>query len=210
MSIVDPKVQDYLQDLSRLPGDEILAEMEAVAVERGFPIVGPQVGRLLTVLTRLRRPQSVFELGSGYGYSTLWFARCLEPSGVVHHTDGSEDNSRQAREYLKRAGVAERVRFHVGDAIDSLREVGGPHDIYYVDIDKHQYPDAFEVIRPAMRAGDLLIVDNMIWSGRVVDETPPEASTRGIRVLTERVFSDRGLESSILPVRDGVLISRAL
>lgn len=210
MPILDPDVQEYLQGLARVPGDEVLAEMEEVAARRGFPIVGPQVGRLLAILTRLRAPRSVFELGSGYGYSTLWFARSLSAGGIVHHTDGDEENSRQAREYLKRAGVLERARFHVGDAIDALVEVGGAHDIYYCDIDKHQYPDAFEVVRPKMRPGDLWIVDNMIWGGRVVEAEPAEDSTRGILELTRQVYADRGLESSILPVRDGVLVSRAL
>ncbi|MEQ8763850.1 MAG: O-methyltransferase [Planctomycetota bacterium] len=210
MPILDSAVQDYLQNLSRLPGDEILAEMERIANERSFPIVGPQVGRLLSILTRVRGAKSVFELGSGYGYSTLWFARAVGEGGVVHHTDGSKENSEQAKGFLERAGVGDRVKYHVGDAAEALKSVGGPHDIFYMDIDKHQYPGGFDVLRPMMRPGDLLIVDNMIWGGRVVDPDAEEADTRGIQELTRRVFSDDGLEPCILPVRDGVLVSRCV
>ncbi len=181
--------------------------METLAAERGFPIVGPQVGTLLSVLAQGIGARRVFEMGSGFGYSTLWFARAVGAGGQVVHTEGSEENSARAREFLGQAGLSERVRFLVGDARDLLRAEDGEFDIVFCDIDKEQYGEVPEIALPRLRPGGLLIVDNMLWYGRVLESSPKHETTRGVRALTETLLGDPRLETSILPIRDGVSVS---
>ena len=126
-------------------GDAVREEMEALARERGFPIVGPLVGRHLEVLARAIGARRVFELGSGFGYSALYFARAVGEQGEVHCTELDEDNVRLGRQFLERAGLGRRVTYHCQEASAALRQVGGQFDIVYNDIDKTGYPEIVEL-----------------------------------------------------------------
>ncbi|MBI4177850.1 O-methyltransferase [bacterium] len=207
MDIINPYIDAYLTQLAVSKDDEVLLEMEAVGIEKDFPIVGPQVGRLLQVLTLLSRAKTVFELGSGYGYSTLWFARAMGPEGVVHHTDLSGENRTKAREYLTCAGVIDRVRFHEGDAVEAFKKSGVTPDILFMDIDKEQYPAGYEAFKDRLNPGALVIVDNLLWDGRVIDMKNTEKSTLGVKRYTDLILADKRFVTTIVPVRDGVAVS---
>lgn len=208
MDVVHPEIDRYLESLLPSP-HPLLVEMEAHARARHFPIVGPQVGRLFFVLARAASVRRVFELGSGFGYSTLWFALAVGEEGCVHHTDASGENSRRAREILERAGVADRVVFHVGDAIEAYRATPGDFDAVFVDVDKAAYPDAFRAAQARQRPGDLLLVDNLLWHGRVFG-SDADPDTNGVRAFTRLVLGDTRYEATIVPVRDGVLVARRM
>jgi predicted O-methyltransferase YrrM len=208
--IVDAEVEDYLRGLYD-DGDPVRLEMEALARKRDFPIVGPLVGRQLLQLTLSIGARRVFELGSGYGYSALFFARGVGPGGAVHCTDLSEENVRQAEGFLRRAGVWERVTYHRQEALAALRQVGETWDIVYNDIDKTGYPETVELAYARLRPGGLFVTDNVLWSGRVVqaqgDGTP---ETAAIQEFTRRLFSHRGFLTRIDPTRDGVAVALRL
>ncbi len=206
MDIVHPDVDRYLHELAS-PHDPVLREMEVLAYERKFPIVGPQVGRLLHILAVSCRARRVIELGSGFGYSAYWFARAVGPEGSVIFTDGSPERAREAAGFLERGGLRDRVRIEVGDALEILDRVGGEFDIVFNDIDKDRYPEVLERAAAALRHGGLLVSDNMLWYGTVLDDAPEEASTRGVKELTRRLFDSPDFTSVLLPVRDGVSIS---
>ncbi|HEX9641572.1 MAG TPA: O-methyltransferase [Candidatus Krumholzibacteria bacterium] len=205
MSIHDPALEAYLERLAA-PSDSKLAAMTRSGRERGFPIVGPQVGRFLEQQARAIGAEKIFELGSGFGYSTLWFARGMRPDGVIHHTDGDPKNSEEARRHLEEAGFADRVRFHVGDAVEILRgqPAGELFDIVFCDIDKHGYPEAAEEMVRRVRVGGLIIIDNLIWSGKVVDAAVQDPDTEGIRRYQQLMWQNSDFLSSLLPIRDGV------
>jgi len=210
-NIVQPAIERYMTGLVEA-ADPVRAAMEELAAERKFPIIGPLVGNLCYTLARTIGARRVFEMGSGFGYSTLWFARAVGPEGRVVHTEGSEDNSRRAREYLEQAGLADRVRFEVGDArdiIDGAIERGEmmPVDILFNDIDKEQYPGVLPRARRALRPGGLLICDNMIWSGRVVEPERADEATRGILELTRLLREADDFHTTLIPIRDGVTVS---
>jgi predicted O-methyltransferase YrrM len=204
--IVHEDIERYLHRIAPARGD-VLAEMEREAERRSFPIIGPLVGRLLGGLARAAGARRVYEMGSGFGYSTCWFAEALGPDGRVWHTDGSAENSASARAYLEKAGLAYRVSFGIGDARELIASEEGPFDIVFCDIDKHQYPDVPGLALPRLREGGLLIFDNMLWYGRVADEKPETDDDRGVIELTRRLIADPSLDTSILPLRDGVSIS---
>src|SRR5262245_42431075 len=105
MNIVDPGIEEYMRGVLPAP-DPVRAEMERMGAQRKFPIIGPLVGNLCALMARSISARKVFEMGSGFGYSTLWFARAVGPGGLVVHTEGSSDNSKLAREFLAQAGVA--------------------------------------------------------------------------------------------------------
>jgi predicted O-methyltransferase YrrM len=206
VDIVDPAVDRYLRDLAG-PRDPILREMELLAAEREFPIVGPIVGRLLQVLCRAIRARRVIDLGSGFGYSAYWLARGVGPAGRVVLTEKSPDQASQALDFLRRGGLAERVQIEVGDALDVIQRIGGEFDLVFNDIDKADYPRVFDRAAAALRPGGLLVSDNMLWFGAVLEERAADPETRGIRELTRLLHESDEFDTVLLPIRDGVTVS---
>jgi len=208
MELIDPTVSTYLEQLA-YHGDPLLEEMEARAREENFPIIGPVAGRVCYQIARMVGARRIFELGSGYGYSTLWFARAVADNGggEVHHTVWNEDLSRQAREYLRRAGLEHLVRFHVSEAVTALRAARGAFDLIFNDIVKHQYPASIPVIKQKLRVGGVLILDNMLWRGRIFDEADGSDETAGVREATRMIFTDRDFCATLLPVHDGLVVA---
>lgn len=215
-TLVAPEVAAYLDALVP-PREATLAAMEAEAKTSGFPIIGPAVGQLCYLLTRLTGARRVFEMGSGFGYSTAWFARAVKENGgpgggqdrgVVHHVVWDADLSKRARESLGALGLADVVEFHVGEAVAALGVSAGLFDIIFIDIDKKGYPGALPVIEAKLRPGGLLIADNILWSGRIFDRADASPATEGIRAFTRLVMENRGWMSSLIPIRDGVLVAR--
>ncbi len=205
MEIVNPQIDAYVR-AQAMAADEARAEMERLGEAQRFPIIGPAVGQLCYVLARGLGARRVFECGSGFGYSTWWFARAVGEGGRVFHTDGSMGNSTQARDFLSRAGLVSRVEFHVGDARDVLAATPGPFDVIFNDIDKEGYPDVLPLVREKLRVGGLFICDNMLWSGRVL--APAEdPDTRGIQELTRLLGDAPDFTTALIPIRDGVTVS---
>jgi caffeoyl-CoA O-methyltransferase len=208
MDITDPRIDAYLRSLQTRHDEEVLLEMEEEGARRGFPIVGRNVGVTLELLARSVQARTVFELGSGFGYSAYWFARAVGPEGEVHCTDGDPENEVAAAGNLARAGVVDRIRFHVGDAVAWLGDTPGEFDVIYDDIDKHGYPDAWRAARSRIRLGGMYICDNVLWSGRVPpDGEEPDALTDAIREHNAMIADDEHFISSILPIRDGVMVA---
>jgi predicted O-methyltransferase YrrM len=206
MDIIHPDINKYLDRLlpERHP---VLQEMEKVAKDRNFPIIGPQVGRILYQYAKLIGAKRIFELGSGFGYSAFWFALALPEEGKVICTEGTKSNIEQAEKYLNTAGLLRKVEFNQGDALKILAQTEGPFDIILNDIDKHDYPSALAAAVPKLRVGGLLITDNALWHGRVVNASAPDASTKGVLEYNRLAFSADNLWTTILPVRDGLAVS---
>jgi predicted O-methyltransferase YrrM len=194
--------------------EPVLVEMEAEAEARGFPAIGRTVGVVVEILARSIGARRVFELGSGFGYSAYWFARAVGEGGEVHLTEFDEANIVKAHDYLGRAGVEDRCRFHTGDALTSFAGVTGEFDIVFCDIDKHEYPRAFREARSRIRVGGLWICDNSlgIGAGTIVDDLPGRAGEmiEGIREHDELVSADPDFVATILPIRDGVMVALRL
>ncbi len=184
--------------------------MEADAARTGFPIIGPAAGHFCYLMARTLGARSVFELGSGFGYSTAWFARAVSDNGggVVYHTVWDGDLSRRAKRHLSALGLVDLVRFHEGEAVAALSNEAGPFDLIFCDIDKGGYPAALPVIKSRLRPGGLLITDNLLWHGQVLDPADTAADTEAIRTFTSQVMGDPDWTASIVPIRDGLLVAR--
>jgi predicted O-methyltransferase YrrM len=205
MDIVNPHLAEYLLNVTP-DRDHVLEDMEEYARAREFPIVGPLVGRVLYLLAQTRKASRILELGSGFGYSAYWFAKAIGKGGRVICTDGRQENADHAEAYFRRGKIAGKITFLVGDALKLIDDVEGQFDIIFNDIDKHLYPRAFRKSLPRLRKGGLLISDNVLWSGKVLNQRP-DADTAGILTYNRLIYSSRDLFTTILPLRDGVSVS---
>jgi predicted O-methyltransferase YrrM len=208
MDIVHPDVEAYMAALASVDDDPVLLEMESLAKERGFPIIGRLCGRMLEVFARGSGAKRIFEMGSGFGYSAYWFSRATGPDGEIHLTDTDEDNGKKAMDFLRRADLDAPVEFHVSDAFEAFEGTSGDFDIVYCDIDKHAYPQAWELAKQRIRVGGLFMCDNVLWSGRVTGKVSGdvrEGYTEAIMNMNQAIATDRNWRSTIVPLRDGVV-----
>lgn len=209
MNLIDPRVAEHLDALVPERHKRLRA-MEEEAAQSGFPIIGPAAGHFCYLVARMIGARSVFELGSGFGYSTAWFARAVQENGggSVHHVVWDEALSTQAREHLDKLGYRDVVQYHVGEAVAALSGTRGFVDIVFNDIDKEGYPASLDVIEQKLRPGGVLITDNLLWHGRIFDEQDQTPATAGVRELTRRVMNSDRWDASIVPIRDGLLLAR--
>jgi caffeoyl-CoA O-methyltransferase len=205
MDIVDPRFDAYMASRLARFDEPVLLEMEAEGERRNFPIVGRNVGVTIEVLARAIGARRVMELGSGFGYSAYWFARAVGPDGEIHCTDGDQGNADAGASYLERAGFADRVTYHVGDAIRSFAGIDGDLDVVFCDIDKPGYPDAWRAASERIRVGGLYLCDNTLGYGRGTVLDPDEEGARAIREHNELIAADERFVSTIVPTREGVL-----
>lgn len=203
-----PNIQEYITNLVPQRPAEV-QKMEEYAQQNGFPIIGPIAGQLCYQVARMIGARRIFELGSGYGYSTAWFAQAVQENGggVVHHVVWDEKLSQMARQHLSALGYGEMIRYHMAEAVQTLKATEGPFDLIFNDIDKDGYPASLPVITEKLRSGGVLIIDNMLWSGKVFDQADQSADTAGIREFTRQITTDNGWIASLVPMRDGLIVA---
>jgi predicted O-methyltransferase YrrM len=205
---IQDDVEEYLYKL--LPErDGVVKEMEDYAEEHRVPIIGPAVARLLSLLVQASSAKRIFEMGSAIGYSTVWLARAAGPQGKVFYTDGDPEKAKRAQVYFRMAGVAKRIKVNVGNAQATLKKMPGKFDMIFIDVDKHQYPDALHAALPKLRRGGLLITDNTLWSGKAArPAAEDDKDTKGIQEFNRLVYASKELYPVLIPLRDGVTICR--
>jgi caffeoyl-CoA O-methyltransferase len=205
--ITDPRIEKYLMDL--VPEtDHFLLEMEQKAEATQFPIVGRLVGRLLYQLTRLKQPMLVVEMGSGFGYSSYWIAKALSIRAKLVLIDNVEEHISYAQKVFRDSSLLDRAEFRVGDALRLAKEYSGI-DILFLDLDKDQYLDAIKTMTPLLAKNSLVIADNALWYGRVA-EGERDKDTLAIDAFNRHMFGSKDFYTSMVPLRDGVLLAYKL
>ena len=206
-----PEIEKYLFGLASKYDEPVLKAMEAYGHKHQFPIIDRLVGAMVHLFALSIGAKKIFELGSGFGYSAYWFSKAAGPKGKVWCTDGDAKNKKLASDFLTKARLWGRIEFLVGDAVRSLKKTDGTLDIVYNDIDKHGYPDAWEAAKERIRPGGLYICDNTLWSGRVTDGYAEEDRrpewTAAIKEMNSEIAADSSFLSTILPIRDGVMVA---
>ncbi len=202
------KVQDFLISLVP-PREAEMQAMEEYARKTDFPIIGPSAGYACYQIARLLGARSIFEMGSGYGYSTAWFAKAVKENGggAVHHVVWDKKLSKMAREHLARLGYEGIVKYHVGEAVEMLQHMTEPIDLIFNDIEKKGYPASLPVIKQKLRRGGVLIMDNILWHGRIFDPTDHSPDTEGVRAVTDTLAHDPDWIVTVTPVRDGIIVA---
>lgn len=208
IELLSPKVSQYLDSLVP-PREAEMQAMEEIAAKTNFPIIGPASGYFCYLVARMIGAKRVFELGSGYGYSTAWFAKAVKENGggEVFHVVWDADLSKRARKHLSVLGFEGLVTFREGEAVQTLRETEGPFDLIFNDIDKQGYPASLDVIASKLRPGGALIIDNMLWHGRIFDPADKSPATEGVREFTRRITRDPEWIAGLAPLRDGLIVA---
>ncbi len=212
---VHPEITKYIDTLLTVRGEPILLEMEALARENNFPIVGRQVGVFLEVMAKAigtNGAKRIFEFGSGYGYSAYWFSKAVGSGGKVICTDGEKSNSKLAENFLTKAGLWDKIDFNVGWAQDIIQKIDGDFDIIYNDVDKCDYPEVWEIAKKRLRPGGLYIADNTLWFGHVTEEVVTndiaEGWTERVKEHNQMIAEDPDFDFFLNPTRDGVIVAR--
>lgn len=210
--IVDPPVEEYAEAHSS-PNGELFERLAAETREKTTApqmMVGLLEGQFLGVLVRTLRARRVLELGTFTGYSSIAMALALPSGGRIITCDMNEETTLIARRYAEQAGVADRIDFRVGPALETIAQLDGPFDLVFIDADKENYVNYYEATLPLLADAGLMVVDNTLWSGRVADAAEEDDNTRAIRALNDRVHEDPRVENVLLTVRDGMnLVWRA-
>lgn len=204
-------VEDYAASVST-PDPDLLAELDA-ETRATFPdritmLTGHPVGRFLAMLCAAIRPRLVVEVGTFTGYSALSMAEGLAPGGRVITLDISEEHTAVARRYFDRSPYAGRIEIRLGPALESLAAIAGPFDLAFIDADKANYAAYYDAILEKLAPGGLIVVDNVLWYGRIFDEGDQTEDTIAIREFNAKVAADPRVEAVLLTIRDGMTLIR--
>jgi caffeoyl-CoA O-methyltransferase len=206
------ELQQYLVEHSTQPDKLQLALVEETAALGGAARmqIGPEQGQLLTMITQMVGARFAVEVGTFTGYSSICIARGLSPRGRLLCCDVSEEWTATAQRYWKSAGLDKRIELRLGPALETLQDLPDkPHvDLAFIDADKGGYIDYWEELVPRMRTGGVILVDNVLWSGRVVDPSINDADTKAIREFNDHAAADGRVELVVLPLSDGLTVAR--
>lgn len=207
--IVTEEIEEYAEAHTTAPSELLRRLAAETQAELRVPqmLTGPIEGRLLEFLVFAVRPQRVLELGTYSGYSSLSMAAALPPGGHIETCEVDETHAEVARRYHEEAGVSDRITIHLGPALETIERLEGEFDLVFVDADKINYPTYYELLLPRLAEHGLMVFDNTLWSGRVVDpDDSPD--TKAITELNDRLASDPAVVAVVLTVRDGVTLVR--
>jgi predicted O-methyltransferase YrrM len=206
--IVDPRTEQYAEEHSspEPPFLAALAEETRSATSAPGMMVGPLEGHFLAALVALGRPRLVLEIGTFTGYSALSMAEELPPDGRIITCDINPDHVEIARKHISRSPYADRIDIRLGPALETIETLDGPFDLVFIDADKTGYLAYYEATLPKLSDRGMIAVDNVLWSGRVLDETAPDEDTAALRAFNDHVARDERVRCVMLPIRDGVTL----
>ena len=210
IEIADPRVEQYAAEHTtpEPPWFATLAEETRNATRAPTMMVGTLEGRLLTALVAMLRPRSVLEIGTFTGYSALSMAEALPPDGRIVTCDISEEHLAIARRHIAASPYAGVIEIRSGPALETIATLPGPFDLVFIDADKTSYSAYFEATLAKLAPEGVILVDNVLWSGRVLDPAITEPDTAAIKAFNDQVFADDRVEVVMLTVRDGVSLIR--
>ncbi len=205
------KLESYIRAHSA-PESELLAELDRqthLNVLRPRMISGHIQGRVLSMLSNMIRPRSIFEIGTFTGYSAICLAEGLQNGGQLFTCDVNDELEGFTRSYIERAPAAHKIDYRIADARVLLKELDMMYDLVFIDGDKRQYPEYYESVFPYVREGGYIIADNVLWGEKVINTTPDDDDyTLGVKAFNDMVTSDTRVEHVIFPFRDGLMVVR--
>ncbi|MEG1591129.1 O-methyltransferase [Chryseobacterium sp.] len=202
----NPEMDRYLENhASSEP--EILKKLRRETFQKTTQphmISGYQQGRLLSIISKMLNPKNVLEIGTFTGYATLCLTEGLSSEGKITTLDVNEDLAYLPRKYFSESKFSKQINFQIQDAKEFLRNTDEIFDLIFIDADKENYAEYFRLIKPKTKSGSVVLFDNVLWYGKVLEENPKQKSTQVIKELNDLVAKDDDFENLILPLRDGV------
>ena len=211
MEFIDPKLEEYAEKHTTQQS-AILQELERetwakVLIPR--MLSGHLQGRFLSMMAKLMGAKRILEIGTYTGFSAICMAEAIAEDGRIHTIDINEELEPMIKRYFERAGVANKVRFHLGNALDVVPTLDEVWDLVFIDADKENYSNYFDLVIDHVRPGGCIIADNVLWSGKVVADSPDE-ETKALIEYSDKVNRDPRVENILLPIRDGLMLCRKL
>jgi len=208
MIITNPLIEAYIS-VHTDGQSKILEELER---QTHLKAVNPRMlsgkvqGNYLSLISKMVKPKVVLELGTFTGYSALCLAEGLADGGRLYTIDIDDEIVDLAKEFVCKSELADNIEFLVGDALDVLENLDISPDLVFIDADKKEYISYYSAILPKMKKGSIMLVDNVLWDGKVADSTVTDADTQAIRQFNEFVSNDSRVSNVILPLRDGLML----
>lgn len=212
-NFIDSKIFNYsLSKSSKEP--KILNDLNR---ETHLKILNPRMlsghyqGRILSLVSKIIKPKTVLEIGTYTGYSTICLSEGLDKNGSIHTIDHNEELLVIQNKYFKKAGISEKVKQYTGDAIKIIKKLNLDFDLVFIDADKENYPSYFDSIIEKVKPGGVIIADNILWSGKILEKVEEEDyATKSIIEFNDKVKNDDRVETIILPIRDGLSLIRKI
>lgn len=208
MEFIHSDIQSYAERFSS-PEPKVLAELNHETYSKvPYPrmLSGHIQGRILAMISRMLRPHRILEIGTYTGYSAICLAEGLAPGGHLTTIDINSDLEAMVRRYFAMAGISESCTLVVGDATVEAAKIEGPLDLVFLDADKENYIRYFDIVLPKLRSGGIVLADNVLWSGRVLDPHENDYETQGLRDFVAHVQACPEVDELLLPVRDGIMV----
>ena len=211
MEFPDPAINAYAERHTS-PESDILKELNRVTNAKVLMprmLSGHLQGRVLSMMAHMIRPKQVLEIGTYTGYSAICFAEGLQDGGIIHTIDINDELTPLVKNYVEKSGMSERIKIHVGNALEIIPTLPGPFDLVFIDADKVNYSRYYDLVFEKVSPGGYLLADNVLWSGKVLNEpSKMDKDTTAIHAFNEKVMQDNRVEQILLPVRDGILVMR--
>jgi caffeoyl-CoA O-methyltransferase len=211
MNFIDPKIEHYAVAASspETPALQQLTRETNLKTYMPRMLSGHLQGRVLSLLSKLVQPKLIVEVGTFTGYSATCLAEGLAPGGKLITFEISDEVAVLAQKHFEAAGISDKVEIRVGNAVELLPQIPGEIDLVFIDADKENYEAYWEILFPKLRSGGIIIADNVLWSGKVLDpENQQDEETRGLIAFTKKALAEKNSEQVLLPVRDGLLVIR--
>lgn len=205
-------IEEYLEQHAT-PMDEVLHELyRETHLHAMNPRMasGPVQGRFLQLLCQLMQPKKVLEIGTFTGFATICMARGMAPDGSLTTIEANEEYEGMIRKYLAKADVADRVKLIIGDAKEVIPTLEGGFDMVFIDADKISYPSYYDLVIEKLNPGGVILADNVLWEGKVLNVGTKERDTKAIQAFNDKVQNDPRVENVLLPLRDGLMMIRKL
>jgi len=209
-SELSPEMDDYLEKYCSQEPEilERLREETYRVTEQPHMISGKQQGRFLAIVSKLLSPKNILEIGTFTGYATLCLAEGLAENGKITTLDINKELSYLPKKYFAESDFAEKINFCLQDGREFLQNTDEMYDLVFIDGNKAAYVDYLNLIKPRLRSGGVVLFDNVLWYGKVLEENPKSKMTKKIKELNEIVSKDDDFENLILPLRDGINLIR--
>ena len=209
MNFISSKLQQYIDDHSMEESD-LLKALDRETHQKVLQprmLSGSYQGRLLALLAKMIEPKKILEVGTYTGYATLCMAEGLSTGGSIDTIDYNEELSDIQRRYFDQSPYRSQIVQHLGEAKDVIKTLTGPYDLVFLDADKENYPHYFDLVIDKLETGGVILSDNVLWSGKVLEKATDEA-TSALQEYNHKINTDARVETIILPIRDGLTITR--